>query len=490
LLSFHKNDTKFWDIKFEDDDLTTDDENKIQEFEIELFSSSITNKFYILTNFIKSLSTYHFNDFDKWFYTLLMDMKYDDENRHKILLRNIPQLKEYVNEYLEHVNFDYGKFVDESKAKKNSILFKKDEIEMIMHLSSYLKIYSFIQNSTLRFGKNFNKIIFNELAKEISKTDIIFKIYSVISTRTFRYNMTDRYMWDYIKMIQCKDIGVHVIEIFNFIMNYIIVLSELNKNPITYFVTVIDESIKWFLRSVYKNTIIYDDNISNEDIKTSSLNNLKVYTYNDTLEKLTSISMNRITEIIEKKNILIIGEDEGDEKIIKFQNGLSYIKFISPLTESLTYPLMAKITEVPYNYFKVLKPKFAALISAYTYYILEEVFATKYPYLFKILLYYPSKQPSHSTTYKIKLTEKYINNQNKIKSFYGFDTKPFLYDKLCHIVGRISRLNFKNLVDGTDMMGTSIQDIEMDAIMFYSNYFAGNFEKEIEKMKCLIDKDF
>jgi hypothetical protein len=488
VLTFEKQETKFWKIKFDDDDLQTNHENKNQEFIIELLPSSITNKFWIITNFIEQLSEYHFNEFDKWFYNLLLNAKNDEKNKYNIILKNIPQLKKYVDEYINHINFDYSIFVDKSKAKKNSILFKAYEIEMIMRLSSYLKIYAFIGNTKLKLGKKFNKIIFNELAKDLAQnTDVINKINSVISTRTFRYNMTDQYMWQYIQTVKCKDIESHIIEIFNFIMNYIVTLAELNKNPITYFVSVVDESIKWFLRSIYKHTIIYDD-VSNIDIKTSSLNNLKIYTYDDTLERLVEISICRLTEIIEKNDILTIGDD--DKNIIKFQNGLQDIKYISPLAESLTYPLMSKITDVPYNYFKILKPKTSSLISGYLYYILEQIFKTKYNNLFKILLYYPDKQPNYYTTYKIKQTEKFINNQNKIKYFMGFNTKPILYDKMCYIVGRLSRLQFKNIFDGSDITGLSMQNIELDVIKFYSNYFANNFEKEIHQMKLLINKDF
>jgi len=83
-------------------------------------------------------------------------------------------------------------------------------------------------------------------------------------------------MWQYIKNVQGKDIDSHVIDIFNFIMNHILILCEEDKNPITYFVGVIDESVKWFLRSVYKGSTIYDIQGINTD-------NLKTYSYNDTL---------------------------------------------------------------------------------------------------------------------------------------------------------------------------------------------------------------
>jgi hypothetical protein len=176
-------------------------------------------------------------------------------------------LKEFVNSYLTSQNFDYSTFVDETKIKKNSILFRPEEIQKIIQLSCYLKIYSVIfNNEKLKLGQKAHRVIYNKLAYEIVETEIVRKIYDVIKTKTFRYNLTDRFMWEYIKNVQGKDIGTHIIEIFNFIMNNILVLCEEDKNPITYFVGVIDESVKWFLRSVYKGTTVYDDSIATEDI--------------------------------------------------------------------------------------------------------------------------------------------------------------------------------------------------------------------------------
>ncbi len=53
------------------------------------------------------------------------------------------------------------------------------------------------------------------------------------------------------------------------------VLCQLEKNPITYFVTVVDTAIIWILRSVYKASIIYSDEITSGEIQTIRVNNFK-----------------------------------------------------------------------------------------------------------------------------------------------------------------------------------------------------------------------
>ena len=61
--------------------------------------------------------------------------------RRQVIVDNIENIKKYVDQYLDMLNFDYSIFVNEEKIKKTSIVFNAKEIEKIMRLSSYLKIY-------------------------------------------------------------------------------------------------------------------------------------------------------------------------------------------------------------------------------------------------------------------------------------------------------------------------------------------------------------
>ena len=283
---------KFEKIKNEKEYNISLDEKKITS--IKLTPSSITNKFYVVTSFIESMSEYIGSEFDNWFINLINEYNSIEESlnieeeinpdkptRFSVLKNNLNNIIDFVNRYIDYLDIDFSKFVDEKKSKKNSILFRKDEIKLITRLSGYLKVYSiFFNSNNLRLDNRMHRVVYNILSDELSNTDVINKVFNIIKTRTFRYNLTDRYMWDYIKMVQCKSIDVHVIEIFNFIMNSILVLCETDKNPITYFIGVVEESVKWFLRSVYKGSIIYDDSISTEDIQGVNVNNLKTYCYN------------------------------------------------------------------------------------------------------------------------------------------------------------------------------------------------------------------
>jgi len=484
LLTFEQNGPKVWTVSAED----------YEPIELTLSPSSVTNKYYIVTDYIKRVAEHCGKDFSDWFMTLLKDCE-TEELRPKAIIDSIPKMKEFSDSYLTTKNVDFKLFVDETKVKKNSILFKPDEIEQIIRLSCYLKIYSTISNNEkLKLGQKMHKDVYNKIASEIGETDIVRKIYDVIKTKTFRYNLTDRFMWDYIKNVQCKDIGVHIIEIFNFIMNHILILCEDDKNPITYFVGVVDESVKWFLRSVYKGSIVYDDSISTEDIQGINTDNLKTYSYNDTLGRLKGIAFEKIYEVLSRNTVSIIDSknvpEDVDRAIINFHERISQINYISPICETLVFPVLSKMTDIPYNHFRTLSPEHSAVISVYVQDLFKKVFGIDYKNLFKLLSYYPMKPPSISTTYVIKAVHYYLETQQEMLNFYGFKTKILPHRLLCHYVGRISRVDFCNIIDGVKLGGIPLSKIENDMILFYTSFFANYLDGEIEDMTKLMNADF
>lgn len=476
VLQFTKVSQKEWSLSIDGTD-----------FLFNLVPCSVTNKFHLITDFIERVSATCGSRFNDWLKQLLLDAS-DEEKRPSVIIENIDQLKEFVNEYIESIDVDFDSFVDQTKVKKNSILFEGFEIKTIIKLSSYLKIYSLFSNTeNNNVTPKIHKEIYNRIAEDIAETDIVSKIFNVVKTKTFRYNLTDRFMWEYIKTIQCKDIGVHVVEIFNFIMNNILIMCEEDKNPITYFVGVVDESVKWFLRSVYKGTIVYDDSISTEDIHGSDRDNLKTYSFNDTLGRLKTVAFHKIYDQLERQNIAFT---ESDQYIIDFNNRLATIENISPLCTCLVFPLLSKITKIPYMHYKTISPEHAAVLAFYLNTVLQKVFVLEYKHMFGLLDYYPLSPPSLSTTYKIKAIHQYLDRQDEVQSFFGFNTKDFPHKVLCHFVGRISRLSSCHLLTGEKLPGIQLGRVESDMINFYTYYFAGKLDERIAEVKQLIYADF
>jgi hypothetical protein len=479
MIKFEKKTTKEWIVHCDE----------YESFDLNFITSSVTGKYHIVAEFIEKVSVFHGNKFDEWFFKLLNDCK-DYNLRSAAIFNSIDKIKNFVDTYLESLNIDYNKFVDKTKSNKNSILFEGDEVKEIIKISSYLKIYSVISNNKdLKLGQKLHKDVYNKFTESIIESDIISKIFDVIKIKTFRYNLTDKFMWDYIKIIQCKDVGTHIIEIFNFIMNNIIILCEEHKNPIIFFIGVINESIKWFLRSVYKGSIVYNDEIATEDIHSTHISNLKTYSFNDTLGRLKNIAYEKIYEQLDRENINTV-LNKSDQYIIDFNNRLSNIKYISPLSLSLVFPILSEITSIPYIHFKTISPEHSVVLSYYLNRLLKKVFKTEYSNLFSLLDNYPEMQPSVNTTYKIKSIHEFIKIQDTIKNFYGFNTKMISHSLICHYVGRLSRINFVHLITNKKLSGIPLSKIELDMIQFYTLYFAGKLKSKINNVGLLLNKNF
>lgn len=130
-------------------------------------------------------------------------------------------------------------------------------------------------------------------------------------------------------------------------------------------------------------------------------------------------------------------------------------------------------------------------MSVYTQNLLRKSFKiTEYRNLFSLLSYYPKKDIALVTTYKVKAMEDFVKTTQSVDNFFGFKSKLFFANILGYFIGRISRVNFINIFDGTDLGGVPLGRIEIEMIQFYTKLFAGEFKEEFEKMKYLMYQDF
>jgi len=498
--------------------IMTSNDNEEKQIKLNLLRSTVTNKYEIITNFIEKLSEKYGEEFDNWLFDFLkkyqtiynqtwstdndgeseIDESLFDESCYSILVDNVEKIKYYVDNYVDSLNVDFSKFVNKTKTKQGSILFEAYEIKKIILISGYLKVYSLISNTNQKLGNRLHKKFYNILVKSNITDEVVSKIYGVIKTKTFRYNLTDKAMWDYLKMMQAKTIDTCVIEIFNFIMSSIIILCEETKNPIVFFTTVVDESVKWFLRSVYKGSVVYDDSISTEDIHGLNVDNLMTHAYNDTLGRLKAIAVNYIRHLLENEvvknsetttnNI----ENVLSNRLKEVEDRIAAAEYVSPICDAFVYPLLSKAFDIPYSHFKLLSAEQSVYVSVYLKSILtkSEIFRTEsYSNLLELMDYIATESPIKATTYKIKNSDIQMNEHNKVWNFYGFRTPIPTSDIISHFVGRMSRGNFIHVIEGK-VQKVKLKVIEVDLILFYINLFAGHFEKECKNIYSIITSDF
>jgi len=434
-------------------------EQKSLVTDLDLVFSPITNKFQRLTEYLEDVSLKLGPDFDRWYISLITDYKKSNYD-YLVIKRNIPDLKRWCDQYLASLNINFENYINRSKVSKNSIFFDAEDIEKIIKASSYLKIYFIMaQDVDMKLVNKFHKETYNKLIEDINNNNIIYKLFKIVSSKTYEYQFTDKYMWDYIKSIYCKTTDMHIYSIFNFLMNNILVTCNSNTNPIPYLISVIDESIKWILKNIYKDAIVYSDSINTQDVYTiQGKDNLQSYAHNDTAGKLLVISYNQL-------------EKNGIDNAETFKTTLSNMKEMSLFANYVTYPILSKVLDIPHRHFLTLSVSNSYLLNLLLYNLLPDEFKQKYPILSKMLLYYNKQKPILKTTYKIKSIDVFTETIGTFLSFKNVNTP---YDFFSGIVGKISRNTYSSFVNEQEIVSFPLAKLEVDVIKFYNEYFDGD----------------
>jgi len=481
---------------------------------LNLVSSTTTNKFYIVAGWIQNLSEFFGEEFDAWFWDFInryenSPLNYDikdiievtnqENNKFEIISNEVEKIKDFVDRYIEGKNFDFAQFVNTKKMKKNKIIFTESDVKQIITVSGYLKIYAIISNSkTSSLPTYLHKKIYNKFVDEFSQSDIVKKIYNICRTKTYRYNMTDKYMWEYLREKQSRDPESYIIETFNFLMSHILTLCKPDRNPITYFVTVVDSGLKWFLRTRYDSYISYSELSSTEDIQSINFDNVKTHSYNMVLNRVREIAKATINAKIEAENPIIdddyCSENKFDSAMTTHGNILmSKLNHVSPIHEFLTFPIFSAITEIPYIHFKVVSKSMGSILSLYLHELLKNIFPGQFSTLFKLLDFYvdreKNKSVSISTTYTLKDHEVW-NKVNQYQNFCSFNSRYMEVKIIEYFIGVLSSCKYRNLYTD-DMLGSiSVRSLEADCIEFYPAFYAGFLNDKFDELRMIINKAF
>jgi hypothetical protein len=474
MLKFEKTDAEKRKYKIHNVTVAEDGtETRVLVTPLDLVFSPITNKFPKLMEFLEDASDKLGPEFDQWFITLVTDYKRTNYD-YLVIKRNISQLKIWCDQYLVKLNINFENYINRAKISKNSIFFDAEEIEKIIKASNYLKIYFIIaQDVDMKLVNKFHKETYNELIEGINNNNIIYKLFKIVSSKTYEYNYTDRFMWDYIKAIYCKTTDMHIFSIFNFLMNNILVTCAATSNPIPYLISVIDESIKWILKNIYKDAIIYSDTLSTQDVYTiQGKDNLSSYAHNDTLGKLLIISYNQL-------------ETHGIDNIESFKSVLNSLKEISLFSNYITYPILSKVLDIPYRHFLTLSVSNSYLLNILVYSILSDEFKKKYPVMSKMLLCYNKQKPILKTTYKVKNIDVFTETVGTFLSFKNVNTP---YDFYSNIVGKISRNTYSSFTNDQEITNFPLAKLEIDIVKFYNDYFDNRCETLFDELRDKIDR--
>lgn len=439
--------------------------------ELQLKFAPVVNKYDKIVETIEEMSTVLGKDFDDWFEKYIKDFiksGYD----HKVIKDNIPQIKKFSVSYIDSLEINFENYINKDKISKTSIFIDDIEIRKIVLVSNYLKLYFILsQDQKMTLPQRCHKEIFKELVKDIVDCNIIHKIFKIVSSKIYKYNTTDRYMWEYIKLNLCKSTDIHIITIFNFVVNNILVACKPESNPIPFIISVIDSSIQWILRSVYKDAMLYVEQINTEDVYSQQgRDNLKTYAYNDTIGRLILNSYNSLNDMgIVPDNFDNLVKDTSEKSIV---------------ATYLTFPILRKVLDIPYRHLMTIPNQHAYLLNILLYQVLPDWFKEKYPALYNLLIYYNTQKPIAKTTYAIKNIPHFSAT---LGTFIGVKNFDFVYTFYSSILGKMVRNTYMNFKTNKAPSNLPMAKLEEDMISFYNDYFDGRLDDFFEEIRVKLD---
>jgi len=446
-------------------------------------ATAITNKFEIVSDLISNICL-TIPEFSDWLSDLILDYIESDYNS-EILLGTASEFLNMSEKYIDTLNVNFAGFTKIDKTTKTSIIFYESDNKAIAISSTCLKLYAlFCYDIKLSLPENAHKKMYDDLVKPCIINNTANKMFQLIRSRIYRSSITDRYMWDLIKMAILETPESYVMKVFNFLMINMLCTLSPKQNPIPFLVSIIDDSIRWLMRTVYKDRIIYGEAFGGpDDIYGSSVSKESFYVYccNDSVGKAAKIGMS----LLETEHMLT-----GDE-FDQVRDRVDLLDILTPPMKLLILPIASKVFEIPYKYLLTCSPKHALLMGIFLHYLSKDILDERFPIINEFLISYPTDIKSLSTRslYKTRNLEFILNDDTPI---FGFAAKTFKWEVMNSICGvlSVSKKNLVSIIDGKILRKMSFFNLEHDVIQFFTLFYSNQLDSVFEQMRIKAESYF
>ncbi|MCK5017104.1 MAG: hypothetical protein KAS32_08525 [Candidatus Peribacteraceae bacterium] len=446
--------------------------------ELTLKPSSITNKFSIVADFFEEMNTL-VPDFSEWYATLLKDYIESSYNS-EMILEAVDQLLVYAGAYVDAKDVDFNSFSRVEKSSKTSIMFLAEDIKALAQASTALKIYSVIHYDTkMSLPDNLEKEVYERLVGACIELGTTTKLFQLIRSRVYRSSITDRYMWDLIKIMMSETPESYVMTVFNFLMNNMLSTITVTRNPVPFLVSLIDDSIRWMMRTVYKDKILYGEAFGGtEDIHGSALSKESFYVYccNDVLGKAAKAGMNLL------ENEYNLSGTQFD----KVRDRIDAIDILTPPMKLVLLPIASKVLEIPYKFLLTAPPKHILLTGIFLHFAGKNTLDERFPIINEFLITCPLESEnafsSTRSVYRIRNLEFILNDKTPV---FGFNSKTLKYDVMSSLCGVLSasKKNLVSTISGEPMTKISYLNLEHDVIQFFTLLYSNQLDETFNRMR-------
>jgi len=429
------------------------------------------NKFNPVKELIEELSLSD-KSFEPWFVGL-MDSYLQNDTNAQIIEKSAGKFLTVAEDFIDSRKINFNNFSKLEKASKTSIRFLGEDIRAIAITATALKLYSlFWFDKRLSLPNNVHRQVYEKLLSPCLEQGTTEKIFQLIRSKIYRSNLTDRYMWDLIRICLLESPESYIMTIFKFLTQNMLISIEIDKNPIPFLVSLIDGSIKWLMRTIYVDRILYGEAFGGvDDIYGSTLSkeSFLVYCCNDDINKSASAAM----DIIENEYNLT------DTAFNAIRDRLDNITSLFPSMKLLVLPIASKVLEIPYKFLLTCPPKHAMLLGIFMHHLAEDIMDREFKVLSAFLSACPRDMEkafsSTRSSYKIRYLEDIINDPTPI---FGFGSKTLKYEILSSICGVLSasKKNLMSCLTGKSIGKFTYLQLEWDAIKFFTRLYSNQLD--------------
>jgi hypothetical protein len=275
-----------------------------------------------------------------------------------------------------------------------------------------------------------------------------------------------------------------VLESFNFILYEGLIIHDHKRNPIPYFVGILNTNIKYGGKYKSDNSLAFIDGGKVEKIEdkiSKRESREKIKADNSLLNQLYRISLfyfsSAYNSAYKSKN--------GNQKYKKI---LEKIEYTSPFWDAILAPVLSKAVGIGYKRAQAISPEQAAVISFYFGNKLNSIFFKKYQNLFGLAYLFPIKNPEFRY-YRLKNVSQFINStlqfpMNILPQIGG--SRIFILRLIEEFIGRVKSTSFLSIYTGHVINKTQIEKLETETVDYIVRYFANDFEEEIKEFEKTI----
>lgn len=466
--------------------VSDDVQNKtVKLCDLDLIASSLTNKFETVAALFDDMSKLIPNDFVPWYTNMIKEYIKSNYNS-ELILQEVPNFLNVAYKYIDAKNINFDSFVNKDKASKTSIVFLVDDIKALAAASVCLKLYSAIcYDEKMKLTDNIHKLVYAGFIKPCYELGTTTKIYQTMRSRTYRSSITDRYMWELIKMMIVETPESYTLLMFNFLLTNLLATLDITTNPIPFFVSVIDDSIRWMMCSIYKDKVLYGEVFGGSgDVYGSSFSkeSLHILCCNDVIGKAAKAGMT----ILENEYGVTI------ENFEEVRDRLDKINCLSLSMKSVILPIASRVLEIPYKYLLTAPPKHVMLLGVLIYHASKGILDERFPILHEFLIGCPNNPDStvSRSSYKIKNVGYVINDkQNKI---FGLSSSTLKFNIMSCVCGILSvcKKDLVSILTGKKLPKINYSDLENDVIFFFSEMYSHRLDGTFARIRERADIHF